>query len=83
MQVATEVGQTITGSFVADASDEANAHAQANNLFRSQDRFDMTVVDPTMKTVYTTRRKVDHRFEVPVEAVGTYTFCFFNQVSMV
>lgn len=78
-EVTTEVGQTITGSFVADSAPENVAHAQAANLFRATDRFDLTVVDPNMKTVYTTRRKADHRFEIPVDSIGTYTFCFYNQ----
>jgi hypothetical protein len=43
-----------------------------------KDRFDLTVMDPNDKTVYTARRKTDHRFEIPVQVVGRYTFCFYN-----
>lgn len=67
----------ITGSFIADGA-EAASRAQASHLFMPKDRFDLTVMDPNDKTVYTARRKTDHRFEIPVQVVGRYTFCFYN-----
>jgi hypothetical protein len=77
-EVASEVGEVITGSFIADGG-EATARAQASNLFMPKHRFDLVVMDPNLNTVYTIRKKTDHRFEIPVKVVGSYTFCFNNQ----
>jgi len=77
-EVASEVGEVITGSFIADGG-EATAKAQASNLFMPKHRFDLVVMDPNLNTVYTIRKKTDHRFEIPVKVAGSYTFCFNNQ----
>jgi len=73
---ATEIGQSISGSFVSDINFQEDHYGRKHS--GTVDTFDFFVVDPNFKTVYTSRRKTDHRFDIPVEVVGVYTFCFYN-----
>eukprot|EP00976_Prorocentrum_cordatum_P101190 1192520-Prorocentrum_minimum.AAC.7 len=77
---ANEVGQSISGSFVSDINFHYHEDWKGARTSTTVDTFDFSVVDPNMKTVYTARRKADHRFEIPVQVVGIYTFCFYNSV---
>mmetsp|Transcript_38846 Transcript_38846/g.47044 ORF Transcript_38846/g.47044 Transcript_38846/m.47044 type:complete len:216 (+) Transcript_38846:141-788(+) len=71
---ATEAGDLITGSFLATAGDGSQ-----KRFFGGAERFDFTVIDPNHNTVYSAKRKAEHKFEVKAEQSGYYTMCFYNQ----
>eukprot|EP00242_Pyramimonas_sp_CCMP2087_P006124 CAMPEP_0198197896 /NCGR_PEP_ID=MMETSP1445-20131203/1471_1 /TAXON_ID=36898 /ORGANISM="Pyramimonas sp., Strain CCMP2087" /LENGTH=199 /DNA_ID=CAMNT_0043867315 /DNA_START=235 /DNA_END=834 /DNA_ORIENTATION=- len=73
----TETGQTISGSFVSDVNfiEDHTGRKYSSGV----DVFDLSVVDPNLKTIYTVRRKSEHRFDIPADVIGVYSFCFYNQ----
>lgn len=71
---ATEAGDLITGSFIASDGD-----GKTRRFFGGAERFDFTVIDPQHNTVYSAKRKAEHKFEMKAEQQGTYTLCFYNQ----